>query len=113
MIDIERLDIDKNYKEILKDYKFHLIHEEHLEEKTTCNSYLYDVNSHAEEMFETLITKMQTQNQASETDKLLKVNVQMLMVDLINLITLISQTLKVTNLGLAVFLMQIKWMQAL
>jgi len=43
MIDIERLDIDNYYKEILTDYKFHLIHEEHLEEKTTCNSYLYDI----------------------------------------------------------------------
>jgi len=43
MIEIERLDINNNYKEILTDYKFHLIHEEHLEEKTTCNSYLYDV----------------------------------------------------------------------
>ena len=31
------------YKEILTDYKFNLIHEEHLEEKTTCNSYLYDI----------------------------------------------------------------------
>ena len=43
MIDIDRLDINNNYKEILTDYKFYLIHEEHLEEKTTCNSYLYDV----------------------------------------------------------------------
>ena len=43
MIEIERLDINNNYKEILTDYKFNLIHEEHLEEKTTCNSYLYDI----------------------------------------------------------------------
>ena len=43
MIDIDNLEINNNYKEILTDYKFHLIHEEHLEEKTTCNSYLYDI----------------------------------------------------------------------
>ena len=43
MIDIDRLDINDSYKEILTDYKFNLIHEEHLEEKTTCNSYLYDI----------------------------------------------------------------------
>jgi len=43
MIDIENLEINKDYKEILTDYKFNLIHEEHLEEKTTCNSYLYDI----------------------------------------------------------------------
>ena len=43
MIDIERLDINDSYKEILTDYKINLIHKEHLEEKTTCNSYLYDV----------------------------------------------------------------------
>lgn len=43
MIVIEKLEINNSYKEILIDYKFHLIHEEHLEEKNTCNSYLYDV----------------------------------------------------------------------
>ena len=43
MIDIERLDINDSYKEILTDYRFYLLHEEHLEEKTTCNSYLYDI----------------------------------------------------------------------
>lgn len=43
MIDIDNLEINDSYKEILTDYKFHLIHEEHLEEKTTCNSYLYDI----------------------------------------------------------------------
>jgi len=43
MIDIDRLDINDKYKEILTDYKFYLIHEEYLEEKTTCNSYLYDI----------------------------------------------------------------------
>lgn len=43
MIDIDNLKINENYKKILIDYKLKLIHEEHLEEKTTCNSYLYDV----------------------------------------------------------------------
>lgn len=43
MIDIDNLEINDSYKEVLTDYKFHLIHEEHLEEKTTCNSYLYDI----------------------------------------------------------------------
>lgn len=43
MIDIDRLEINNNYKEILTDYKFNLIHEQHLEEKTTCDSYLYDI----------------------------------------------------------------------
>jgi len=43
MVDIERLDINNDYKQILTDYKFYLIHEQHLEENTTCNSYLYDI----------------------------------------------------------------------
>ena len=43
MIDIDNLEINNCYKEILNEYKIHLIHEEHLEEKTTCNSYLYDI----------------------------------------------------------------------
>ena len=43
MIDIEKIDINKQYKDILIKYKLYLIHEENLEEKTTCDSYLYDI----------------------------------------------------------------------
>jgi len=43
MKDIDSLELNNTYKEILTDYKFNLIHEEHLEESTTCNSYLYDI----------------------------------------------------------------------
>ena len=42
MIEIEKLKLNADNKKILTDYKFFLIHEEHLEEKTTCESYLYD-----------------------------------------------------------------------
>ncbi len=43
MIDIDNLKINKRNKNILNEYKLYLIVEQHLEENTTCDSYLYDV----------------------------------------------------------------------
>ena len=40
MIEIDRLHINTNNKDILNDYKYTLLKEEYLEESTTCNSYL-------------------------------------------------------------------------
>ena len=44
MIEIDRLHINTNNKNILNDYKYTLLKEEYLEESTTCNSYLYMIS---------------------------------------------------------------------
>ena len=43
MIEISKLKLNNSNKEILNEYKLYLLIEEHLEEKTTCDSYLYDI----------------------------------------------------------------------
>ena len=48
MIEIDRLHINTNNKNILNDYKYTLLKEEYLEESTTCNSYLYDIYKYME-----------------------------------------------------------------
>ena len=48
MIEIDRLHINTNNKDILNDYKYTLLKEEYLEESTTCNSYLYDIYKYME-----------------------------------------------------------------
>lgn len=43
MIEISKLKLNNSNKDILNEYKLYLLIEEHLEEKTTCDSYLYDI----------------------------------------------------------------------
>ena len=43
MIDIDKIKLNDNNKDILKKYYIYLRQEEGLEENTTCNSYLYDI----------------------------------------------------------------------
>lgn len=43
MINIDSLELNNDNKKILDDFKLYLLVEEHLNEDTTCNSYLYDI----------------------------------------------------------------------